>query len=84
MQLSNYEARVVFCYSTRHLAKKDKIRFFYALNGRPGEKGILQLTGSTRLGRSVLLVKKEFAKELEEFFSYWGCEYISKELWVEV
>lgn len=81
--MSRYEERVVFCYSTRHLAKTDKIRFFYALNGRPGGEGILHFTHTKRLGRSVLLAKKEFAREIEAFLEYWKCQYIEKELLVE-
>ena len=82
-ELANYQEMCVFSYSTTHLSKTDKIRFFYALNGRPGEKGIIHHTRTTRLGRAVLLVKKERAEQIKEFLIYWGCEYILRDLLVE-
>jgi hypothetical protein len=31
-----------------------------------------------------LLVKKEFAKEIEAFLEYWKCDYLVKKLLVEM
>jgi hypothetical protein len=70
--------RVLISYSTTHLAKKDKVRFFYALNGRPGGEGILQRTATERIGRAVLSVRPEHLDEIHEFLDYWKCQ------WVEV
>ncbi len=65
--------KVIFIYSTEHLEKKDKVRFFYALNGRTGD-GMLKSTGSTHVGRGVLMTATSNAEEFREFFRLWGCE----------
>ena len=31
---------IIYTYSTKHLPKKDKVRFYYALKGRDGKTGI--------------------------------------------
>ena len=38
----SYREMVLFTYSTIHLLKKDKIRFYYALKGRDGKSGIVK------------------------------------------
>ena len=65
---------VLLAYSTEHLLKKDKVRFFYALHGRNTE-GILERTGTIRLGRSVLMIKSKHLSEYREFLSYWKCQW---------
>jgi len=67
--------RVLISYSTSHLLKKDKVRFFYALNGRNDMKGILPRTRAEHLGRAVLMIKPQHANEFHEFLSYWKCEW---------
>ncbi|GAG01406.1 unnamed protein product, partial [marine sediment metagenome] len=62
-----YKDMVLFSYSTRHLLKKDKVRFYYALKGRDGKSGIVKLCKIDHLGRAVLLVPVKFAQEVEEF-----------------
>lgn len=65
----------IFTYSTVHLAKKDKVRFYYALKGRDGKKGIVKKYSINQLGRTVLLVDTKHEKNLQEFFKYWKCNY---------
>ena len=65
---------IIYTYSLKHLLKKDKIRFFYALKGRDGKKGVLQREGIEQLGRAVLLVPIKKEKEMDEFFNYWRCK----------
>jgi hypothetical protein len=67
--------RVLVSYSTEHLLKKDKVRFFYALNGRDVLEGILKRTKTERLGRSVLMLRPEHLKEYREFLGYWKCQW---------
>ncbi|MBW3004292.1 hypothetical protein KY310_00470 [Candidatus Woesearchaeota archaeon] len=65
---------IIYTYSLTHLPKKDKVRFFYALKGRNGKKGILERIKIEQLGRTVLLASANKEKELDEFFAYWQCK----------
>ena len=74
--------RVIFSYSTEHLASSGKVRFFYALNGRNNLKGLLDRTKTERVGRAVLIVRPNFVIEMRDFLNYWKCKW--KELPVMV
>ena len=77
-----YDSKVLYSYSTEHLAKKDKIRFYYALKGRDGKTGIVKACQIEQLGRAVLLVSEKFAKEVKEFLQLWKCKFDAKEVLV--
>ncbi len=79
----NYTEMAIFTYSTQHLAKKDKIRFYYALKGRDGKSGVVKKYDVTHLGRTVLLVPIKFSKEIQEFLELWGCKFGKKEVLVK-
>ena len=78
-----YSSMILFSYSTEHLLKKDKIRFYYALKGRDGSSGIVKSCRIDHLGRTVLLVPVKFAKEVEEFLELWKCRFRKKEVLVK-
>ncbi len=78
-----YVAKVIFTYSTEHLLKKDKVRFYYALKGRDGKTGIVKRCKIEQLGRTVLLVPEKFASEVDDFLRYWKCEYQQRRVLVE-
>ena len=77
-----YASMVLFSYSTEHLLKKDKIRFYYALKGRDGKSGIVKSCKINHLGRTVLLVPIKFAQEVNEFLELWKCKFEQKEVLV--
>lgn len=77
---SKYTARVIFTYSTAHLPKKDKVRFYYGLKGRDGKTGIVKRCSIEQLGRTVLLVSEKHAAEVDEFLQYWKCKYQKREV----
>jgi len=79
--LEKYQAKTIFTYSTEHLPKKDKVRFYYALKGRDGKTGIIKEYQIEQLGRTVLLVKEKHEQEAEEFLKYWKCKYKKKEVY---
>ena len=66
---------LIYTYSTEHLQKKDKVRFYYALKGRDGKSGLIKRTNTIHLGKTVLLAPLEHDRELQEFLSYWKCPY---------
>lgn len=82
VEFKGYVPRVIFTYSTEHLLKKDKVRFYYALKGRDGKTGIVKRCRIEQLGRTVLLVSDKFAADVDGFLQYWKCEYQRREVLV--
>ncbi len=76
-------ARGIFTYSTEHLLKKDKVRFYYALKGRDGKSGIVKECRIVHLGRTVLFVSERFGTEVGEFLDYWKCRWQKRRVLVE-
>lgn len=76
----NYTVSVIFTYSTEHLLKKDKVRFYYALKGRDGKTGIVKRCNIEQLGRAVLLVPNKNAEDVDGFLKFWKCEYQQREV----
>jgi len=79
----HYKVMVLFSYSTIHLLKKDKIRFYYALKGRDGKSGIVKACKIDHLGRTVLLVPGKFSDEVNDFLKLWECRFDVKEVLVK-
>jgi len=80
---SGYKQMVLFSYSTEHLLKKDKVRFYYALKGRDGKSGVVKSYHIDHLGRTVLLVPINFAKDVNEFLELWKCNFDKKEVLIK-
>ena len=78
-----YTEKVLFTYSTEHLPKKDKVRFYYALKGRDGDSGIVVGYEIDHLGRTVLLVPQKFESQVDEFMQYWKCKHQKRNVLVE-
>ena len=79
----SYLEMVLFTYSTEHLLKKDKIRFYYALKGRDGKTGIVKACKIDHLGRTVLLVPARFDNDVNDFLEQWECKFERKEVLVK-
>ena len=77
----NLKKYTIYQYSTIHLEKKDKVRFYYALKGRDGKTGIVKSCNIQQLGRTVLFVSKKHSQEVKEFLEFWKCKFKSKEVW---
>ena len=80
---SKYKESAILTYSIEHLLKKDKIRFYYALNGRDGKSGVVKDWKIEKLGRAVLLVPIEHEKDAAEFLKYWKCRFESRRVLIE-
>jgi len=81
--VKGYKKMVIFSYSTEHLLKKDKIRFYYALKGRDGKSGVAKTYNINHLGRAVILIHKKFEKEVLEFLDFWKCKYKKLEVLIK-
>lgn len=79
----SYAEMVLFTYSTKHLPKKDKVRFYYALKGRDGKSGVVKKYRIDHLGRTVLLVPIKFSTEVTEFLELWECKFKIKEVLIK-
>ena len=79
----NAKKCVIFTYSTEHLGKTDKVRFYYALKGRDGKSGIVVAWNIEQLGRAVLLVSSTQETHVREFLQFWKCQFQTKEVWTQ-
>lgn len=73
----------IFQYSTEHLLKKDKVRFYYALKGRDGKTGVVKSLKIEQLGRTVLFVPEKYEAEVDEFLNFWKCRFKKRKVFVE-
>ncbi len=80
---SSLQASVLFSFSTAHLSATDKVKFFYALNGRGEEKGIAGRYQLSHIGPTLMLCPAAFEKECSAFFAYWGCKIHKASLWID-
>lgn len=83
VDLSNLREYIIYTYSTEHLAKKDKVRFYYALKGRDGISGIVKRLNIDHLGRTVLMVRKEYEQDVDQFFEVWKCPIEKREVYMK-
>ncbi len=81
--MEDFVPACVFQYSTEHLLKKDKVRFYYALKGRDGRSGIVKNLSIEHLGKTVLLVPENNASDVDDFLNYWKCRFNKRNFWVK-
>lgn len=74
---------LIYTYSTEHLLKKDKVRFYYALKGRDGKSGIVRRLRIVHLGRTVLMVDAKHDEEIIQFFKVWNLPYTRRKAIVD-
>ena len=73
----------LYTYSTEHLSKKDKVRFYYALKGREGKTGIVKSFKIEHLGRTVLMVPKQFKEDMDNFIQVWNLSFTARKVIVD-
>ena len=61
----------IIIYDVSKIKGSDRIRFYYALNGRNGSKGFVLSVGAKRLADNVLLCKYDKIEEIKPFFEQW-------------
>ncbi|MFH1849779.1 MAG: hypothetical protein ABH879_06350 [archaeon] len=67
-------------YNLENLSHSRKTLFGYALKGRKGQEGTLDLLGGQPVGRSSVLVPLERIGDLREFMKYWGVRHSSRRI----
>ncbi len=81
--IKNGKNMFICTYSTEHLAKKDKVRFYYALKGRDGKSGLVKNLRIEQLGRTVLLVPQRYQEDMEQFIRLWNLPYTLRKVTVD-
>jgi len=81
--LKTAKPMVIYTYSTEHLLKKDKVRFYYALKGRDGKTGIVKEFRIIHLGRTVLMAEARFDDDIIQFFKVWNLPYTRRKVLAE-
>ncbi|MFH1440122.1 MAG: hypothetical protein ABIG89_06135 [Candidatus Woesearchaeota archaeon] len=71
---------VIYTFSTQHLKKKDKVRFYYALKGRDGKTGIVKKAKIEHIGKGVLLVPYTYDEDVRQFFKVWDLNYTRRKV----
>lgn len=74
---------LIYTYSTEHFAKKDKVRFYYALKGRDGKSGIVKEFKIEHLGRTVLMVPQKYQEDMEQFIRIWNIPFTMRKVLVD-
>jgi hypothetical protein len=73
--ITNGRKAIIYTFSTKNLAKKDKVRFYYALKGRDGKSGIVKKAKIKHIGKGVLLVPYIYDEDMKQFFRVWNLNY---------
>jgi predicted nucleotidyltransferase len=80
-EILGFESYVIFTYNLKNLSNSEKTMLNYSLNGRRGEKGMIELRNCEHLGRGTLKVPIEHSEEFKDFFERHKVKYkISKVL----
>ena len=62
-------------YDISNIKGSDRIRFYYALQGRNKSKGFLDEIGAQRFSESVIICDYSIIEKLKSFFDQWKIEY---------
>ena len=74
-ELFGFEAKYIFSYSLANLNHSKKIMFQYALKGRRGQKGLLEMKGCEQIGRGTISVPVWNSEEFREFLEKQNIKY---------
>lgn len=69
-----YKAFMLFKYSLQGFNESKRMRFYYALEGRRKQKGMLKQLNGIKFTNAVVLVPIEVSDQFESFLNDWGLE----------
>jgi len=64
-----------FKYDLSHIIGSERVKFYYALNGRNKQKGILQTIGAKKFSEELIICEYNKLEQLKDFFKTWNLEY---------
>lgn len=76
------EQMLLYVYQTKKLTQTDKVRFYYALKGRNGKRGIVKDLKIQQLAKTVLLVSWKYEEEADAFFQLWNLPFTKRRVLV--
>ncbi len=65
----------MFKYSFKNWSQLEKTKFYYALNGRGGKKGVLRILNCIKISDNLILAPLEKIEEMKEFLESWEISY---------
>ena len=68
-ELFGFSLAVLFSYSLSNLSYANKKMFYYALKGRRGQKGLLELRKGNQLSNCVIKIPLEHSEEFKNLFN---------------
>ena len=62
-------------YGTRSMTNTQKTKFYYALNGRGGSRGVIDSFSGIKLSDNILAIPIDRIEDAKEFFDFWKLDY---------
>ena len=81
-ELFDLEKWVIFFYTLKGHGKSYRNRFYYALHGRRGERGMLEEAKGIRIGQNVLMVPEESSELMRDFLRRWNLTFFRVEVYM--
>jgi predicted nucleotidyltransferase len=70
-----YKSLVMFRYNLSGLSKSKRMQFYYSLNGRGKERGILNKTDSYKFSDNIIFSNISNSEFINDFFKNWEIKY---------
>jgi len=70
-----YKGLIMFKYNLSGLNKSKRMQFYYSLNGRGKEKGVLSKTESYKFSDNILFSNISNSEFIKDFFKNWEIKY---------
>jgi len=73
--LYGFDSLGLFMYQTKSMSNAAKTRFYYALNGRRGSKGVANSLAAIKISNNMIAIPLENIEAAKNFFDTWKVEY---------
>lgn len=71
-----YTNIILFRYELKGFSKSDRMRFYYSLYGRNGQKGMLKELNAIKFSETILLCPIENSERMKEYLGNWKIRFI--------
>ena len=72
------EKMMIYHYSSKHLTKTEKVKYYYALKGRDGKTGIVKALNLCHIGKGVILAPFRHGDDVEQLFKVWNISFLKR------
>ena len=70
-----FSSYALFKYNLSNIKGSDRIRFYYALNGRNNNQGFLKEISANKFSEEIIFCEYNKIEQLKDFFKTWNIEY---------